>query len=274
MINMIGGWFNPAPQLGQQPASSGLSDTIIMVALGALALVGANACDRDAPGLAVLLRCVPVGLTLVWLFKRCCPAGSYGQGYVPYNPQPAPIIIQQPAPQPWWQGNWFGRNLWPAPVHRQQPQFVPQQVPVYVPPQPQPQLQPHLGGFPAVMRAPAQQTGFPPVQQVPVYVPPQPHPQSQTNYSHVQPVPVQKSGFPAVQRAPAQQTGFPQVHKAPAQQTGFPQVQRVSAQPLGQTMHQAPVSRHQPTPSFNPQSGPQGGNPGNGRQMFPAALTR
>ena len=262
MINMIGGWFNPAPQPGQQPGSSGLGDTIIMVALGAIALVGANACDRDAPGLAVLLRCVPVGLTLIWLFKRCCPAGSFGQGYVPYHPQPAPIIIQQPSPQPWWQGNWFGRNLWPAPVHRHQPQFVPQQVPVYVP-QPPPHVHPPMGGFPAVMRAPAQQ-------QVPVYVPPQPHPQSQTNYSHMQPGPA----FPAVQRTPAQQTGFPQVYKAPAQQTGFPQVQRFPAQPVGQTMHQAPISRQQPPPPFNPQSGPQGGHQGNGRQMFPAALTR
>lgn len=277
MINMINGWFYPASQPGQNQSSSVLSETIIMIALSALSLIGANSMDREAPGLAVLLRLVPVGLTLIWLFRRCLPNdGAFGQGY---NHQPAPIILPQPVQQPyqpyWNWGNWFGRTHYQAPVYNNpQPVYHNPPPPVYVPP-----VQP--------------------------FVPQQAHPQSKTNYSHAQPAafphvvpaPAQPGGFPQVPRGNGNPGAFPKVVPAHPQSGGFPPVQQTPAyvpppQPHQQSRtnysHAQPaVKAYQPqtyqapayqAPAYHPQPSapppthyvPQGSQ--SGKVHFPAAV--
>lgn len=60
----------------QHRSSSILFDTVVTVALSAIALLSANAVSYSSPDLATFLRCVPFVFTLAWLFKRCFPSSS------------------------------------------------------------------------------------------------------------------------------------------------------------------------------------------------------
>ena len=245
-------WFDPAPQYhNQHPGDSSiLRDTIVGIALSALALIGANAVDRDAPVLATLLRLVPAGMALIWLFRRCQCGGLGGfNHYANYHHQNAgyqyhqqyvapPIPVPPPAPRYY---NWFWRNpiMHAAPVYRQAPP----------PPPPPPVYQHHhyqAQPFPPVMRAPAQ----PPPQ--PMFAAPAFRPQPVPHHVPL-PIPVP---LPSRQRGAPHHAAplFSPVVKAPVQHGGFPPVMRAPAQP----MHAAPPSR--------------GG--GNERPLFAAPKTR
>ncbi len=241
-------WFAPAPQYqNQQPwGYSVLRDTIVGIALSVFALIGANALDRDAPVLAALLRCVPAGMALIWLFRRCqCGQNGFGNHFnyhyqnAGYQQQYAPQQNLVPPPaQPYY--NWFWRNpvMYPAPAFRAAPP----------PPPPPPIYQQRAPRFPPVMRAPAQ----PPHQ--PMHPAPafrqQPLPHHAPPSFHPVPPPFRQHGAPHHHAAPH----FPPVLKAPANRGGFPPVMRAPAQP----MHAAPQSRGR----------------GNEPPMFPAAKTR
>lgn len=213
MVNFVRGWFNPpSPSSGYQNQGNSLfSDTIISVALSALALVAANMFDRNSPGLAALLRCVPVGITLVWLFKRCCPQGN---GYMYHHHYPATPVMTPHMPPPsrqhYWNWNyWLQPNhINPAPVHR------------YSAPPP-----PHYG--------PHHQTHN-------SYS----HAHPGTSYSHIYPNPTQPTGFPHVQRAPAQTGGgFPAVQRASAQSRG-PSISEASSYHHSTSSHSYSAPSH------------------------------
>jgi hypothetical protein len=97
MVNYISGWFNPTFQSHHQQRNSIIVDMILGVALSTIALISANTFDRNAPGLATLLRCVPIGLTLIGLFKysvfnRSGLSYTQTQYHAPFSP---PYIIPQ-----------------------------------------------------------------------------------------------------------------------------------------------------------------------------------
>jgi hypothetical protein len=129
MVSFIRGIFNPAyPNGVQSQRHLAVRDTIVAVALSALALITANACEYQSPGLAALLRCTVGGIALIWLFRRCFGNGSYYRHYpsqppvVIYQNNPPPTIVNPLPPTPprsYWTGwNWFPTILRSAPVSR------------------------------------------------------------------------------------------------------------------------------------------------------------
>jgi hypothetical protein len=100
MVSFIRGWLNPTFQRGHQPQSSSIiNDMVVTVALSVLALMTANVFDREAPGLAALLRCVPIGVSLIWLFKRC-GLDSDGYGYYGMGGMNLPTTFVNPRSYP------------------------------------------------------------------------------------------------------------------------------------------------------------------------------
>lgn len=297
MINSIfGGGGSTHPH--HQPLIR--ADTIVVIALSALSFFIAPTFNNTAPALSALLRVLPVGLGLYWIFSRIFPNGGWG-----HHPQTGPVLVQstpvvvQPTPAPsfwnrhYWT-NWntssspsFWTRLWAAPVAR------PTQTVIHHPPA--------HPTFPSVQRAPAQQVHVPPVvpaqtfpnvQRAPaqqVYVPPvvpaQTFPTVQNvsaQQVYVPPV-VPAQTFPNVQRAPAQQVHVQPVRHAPVNPT-FPAVQQTPAQPYqtppGQSgsfptvirapaQHSGPVAKSTSIPSAPPQIGSAGG-----RVIFSAAANR
>lgn len=65
---------------GHLPSSRStiLQDTIAVVAASAFSLLTANAVERTAPGLATLLRLVPIFSGLIWIFRRTIGVTSSG----------------------------------------------------------------------------------------------------------------------------------------------------------------------------------------------------
>jgi hypothetical protein len=254
MVNFFRGWFPPAhPSAGyQHQGNSVFSDTIVTVGLSALAFFAANLFDHDAPGLAALLRCVPVGAALIWLFKRCLPNGNGYQHH--YHAAPVVHAYAPPPSQHYHSNrrNWLNWSNWlqpnamhPAPIHRHSA----------------PPPQHYAGHFPPVHPAPAQPNGFPPVH---------PAPAQSHGFPYVHPAPAQPHGFPPVQRAPAGTGGSTHLHPAPASRNGFPQVQRAPAQPGNfRPVHPAPTHA-----SSHPIHSTPFNHSGNQRQMFTAAERR
>lgn len=276
MITRISGWFTPSSQPGQTKNSSALPELIAVVALGAIALIAAHSCDYQAPGLALLLRCVPIGLSLIWLFRHYVYVP--GRWYFYTSPQPAPIIIQQQAPvqSHWW--TWFGssQRLHTAPVTRQQQFAVPAQPTVYVQPAP----------FPAVRPAAAQPVQYmhtaqvmPPQNLFPAVQPTSAQPVQQS--MRMAPAAVPQSSFPAVQPTSAQSYIAPTVQRAQPQApantfvpSAPPQVQQAPA-PSGSFPAVRPAAAQQTAPAQQPlRAAPSGRNAGDDRLLFQAAATR
>lgn len=168
----IRAFFYPAiyPHYEGYQRNSIIHDTITAVALSVLSLVLADACEREAPGLALLFRAIPFGVSLLWLYNRAIESNGRYPGVAHYHhaPQPHPDRFgyltfnywfpHRPyhppmghpvPPPPLYRSPQRARHLHPAPVQRGFP---------YVQPAP---AQPHMG-FPYVQPAPAQpHRGFP-----------------------------------------------------------------------------------------------------------------
>lgn len=220
MVSLVRAIFNPTYPNGVQSQSHlAVRDTVVAVALSALALITASACEYESPGLAALLRCTVGGIALVWLFRRAFANRNHYQNYpssqpvLVYQNNPPPVVLNPlPPPAPrrsYWTGwNWFPTIWHTAPVSRQ--------------PSPPP--------FTA-------------------------HPQSHTNYSHtvsvpsvpVKPLPTQ-TGYRSGTTF-SQWNGGPPLHTAPVSRNSsftsvpsFPPVQPTYGG-MGPTMHAAPKYR-------------------------------
>lgn len=217
MINNVNGNIAPAAQPVQKQKSSALSELVMVVALSAIALVAAHSCDYDAPGLALLLRCVPIGLTLIWLFRH------FVVGHVYTSSQPPTVTVIHTTPQPvqhttWWP-NWFNRQHYVAPVTRNHMPMPTQHV-----------VQP-IASFPVVQPAPAQPVVFQQPAQFTRTVPVVAQP---AQFTRTTPVVVQSA--PLIQTMPAAVPAFPAVQPMPAQAFSRATVQQptvhVPTQPL------------------------------------------
>lgn len=284
MVNYVRGLFYPA-QPGHQPQRNLDAGNVIMgIALSALAWMGANACERNSPPLALALRCVPVVLALGWLFKRCLSAGHHH--YQPpvqlYQPPVRPIIVHPVQPPPL--DNWgfdlididerplrrAPMNHWPRPQHAQPPanaNLAPlRPAPVYRPP-PFPEVRPMPANVnPAPLR-PAPVDRPPPfqvVQPMPANVTPPSQGRGQARtYAEAASNPT-PSAPPFVAALPQGQGAapFPQVQRTAANAVPFPAVQRAPAAG-GTPLKAAPMHR-----------GPQNQPSEKERMIFPAAEKR
>ena len=205
MANPVGsGTVNPAPHhVHQQQKHSVLIETITIIALSVLCLVAAHACDYSAPGVAILLRCIPIGLSLIWLLNRCLPKSSSGNHYVSASP-----YFWQPSYYHHWSLPTWGKPwMWKVPFthhHHHTPYHPPQVVHVQHPP---------------VVIIINNLRMFHHVQHPAVVH----HHQQPTHVIHTQHV----KPFPIVQPAPAQ----PGVHHHQAGHGSFPAVKPAPAQP-------------------------------------------
>jgi hypothetical protein len=239
MIPFIQSWFQPTVSQGWQGRSySSHSNTIVALALSALALFTANVFDRTNPGLALILRCIVGGVGLIWLFNRCFPTSTkqHHHGHYPAAPAPVVHVASSPLDSGW---NWWPGPRWnqmhAAPVYRAHKRV---QHPTHSSP----------GNFPTVYRTPAQ---------------------PDLRYMHQAPL-NREGGFPAVFRTPAQPDPRP-MHQAPLNRgEGFPAVYRTPAQPDPRPMHQAQFNRSPTT--YMPESNPS--HTSNQTTMFPAAKHR
>lgn len=90
-------------QQAHQVKQSLAVDTIVAIALSALAFIAASVFDRHDPVLAILLRCAPVGIALIWLFNRCLQNNNHS--WRQQNGLMSGVVVQSP-PSP--VGSWFG----------------------------------------------------------------------------------------------------------------------------------------------------------------------
>ncbi len=265
MVSYIQGWFQPAsPQGLQAQRSSFYSDSIVALALGALALFSANAFNRTNPNLATMLRCVAGEIGLIWLFKSCCPTSTQHQGHYPVVPGPVIPAASPPAHSQW---NWWpwpnGNQLHAAPVYGAAPVVQPIPIPH------SPFQQAHInyshsglqGGVPQVH--PTHSTGFPTVHRAPAQPDPRLMNQAPLTRQPVQPVAGLSIPLTAPQQFPFNprqahtnyQSTAPHVAYAmPHPQEnkgGFPTVHRAPAQPDLRPMNSAPSTRHPTTQTFS-----------------------
>lgn len=155
MVHFFPGWGTPQPHSGQQASGySPFTETVIAVALSALAFFTANAFDRTNPGLATLMRLGGVGVGLIWLFNRCCSSSTPGTPHVVHHHVPPPPVYVPPQSPPPYSGSFWNRfslpTMHPAPATRA---YAPPVAPHY--PNVHPTHAPG-GGFPSVHRAPPQ----------------------------------------------------------------------------------------------------------------------
>lgn len=248
MIVVIKGWLDPVFPENAGQAAKLIVDTVVAVALSALSFIAANAVERDSPGLAALFRVIPLGISLVWIFRRFdCEPGAGGHVHH-HHVAPAPVhhhhvAYAPPPPKPYINFAWF--PFWnsqpkvvvhPAPVHHYAPQVPVYQspyqpappAPVYQSPHPVIVTKPPVYHYQTQSHVPQQaQTTYSAAPTQPVYHhqthshAPQ---QAQTTYSVAQQTINTKSHAPApvhYAQQPAQHgNGFPQVIKAPAQPGG------------------------------------------------------
>lgn len=105
-------------------------ETTLTVVFDIFALHAANTIERESPGLALLLRCVAGGVTLMWVFRRCCWQENVPRNIHHFHDHSPSIEIVEPLPiyrrqrrywysPPLWFGNIIsGSEMRTAPTNR------------------------------------------------------------------------------------------------------------------------------------------------------------
>ncbi|WP_068467752.1 hypothetical protein [Candidatus Protochlamydia phocaeensis] len=182
-----------------------IGDTIFGIAASAFSLLGANLVERDSPGFAAVLRCVPALAAAIWIIRRLsCGRPDY-QGVNEQYHTPTYVHETIHVPTPSYVST-------PTYVHRP-PVYVPPPVislpmvhqPMYTLPHQRPgAIHPPHGQSHTTYSAPS----FPSPNLNPL-------PSSRTHLNGMHDLPTQRVNFPSVTPTPPRNVTFTPQHQAP-----------------------------------------------------------